>query len=144
MLTYNESNPPIQNWVRASKRLLEKNEKAKEMGDTIQICTRQPKNLQTLMGGCKSEPRGSTDVPPDAGCFKCGKCRVVCPVLNEGDTLTSTATQKIYKMKQKTTCDSDWVVYLLTFKKCKGHMWAKVRKPSKKDSLTTREISRRK
>ena len=120
MLTYNQSNPPIHKWVRTSKKLLEKNERAKELGETIQICTKQPKNLQALVGGCKSEPRGGTEATPGAGCFKCGKCRVVCPVLKEGNTFSSTATGKTYRMRQKTTCTSDWVIYLITCKKCKG------------------------
>ena len=120
MLTYNETNPPIHKWVRTSKKLLEKNEKAKELGDTIQLCTRQPKNLQALVGGFKNEASGPTEVPPDAGCVKCGKCRVVCPVLNEGNTFKSTATGKTYKIRQKITCFSDWVIYLITCKKCKG------------------------
>ena len=119
MLTYNKSNPPIHKWVRAGKKLLEKSEQAKALGEAIQICTKQPKNLQALVGGCKNEPRGA-ETPPDAGCVKCGKCKVVCPVLKESKTFTSTATKKTYKIQQKISCGSDWVIYLITCKKCSG------------------------
>jgi hypothetical protein len=120
MLTYNQSNPPIHKWVRAGKKMLEKNEHAKALGETIQICTRQPKNLQALVGGCKSREGGATDTPPDAGCVKCGRCRVACPVINESKEFTSTATNKKYTIRQKLSCDSDWVIYLVTCKNCKG------------------------
>ena len=103
------------------QKRLEKNEKAKELGDTIQVCTRQPQNLQALVGGYKHEASVPTEVPPDAVCVKCGKCRVVCPVLNEGNTFKSTATGKAYNIRQKTTCFSDWVIYLITCKKCKKY-----------------------
>jgi hypothetical protein len=119
MLTYNKSNPPIHKWVRAGKKLLEKSEQAKALGEAIQICTKQPKNLQALVGGCKNEPRVA-EIPPDAGCVKCGKCKVVCPVLKESKTFTSTATKKTYNIKQKISCGSDWVIYLITCKKCSG------------------------
>ena len=58
--------------------------------------------------------------PPDAGCYKCGQCRVLCPKLNEARFFTSTATQKSYPIRQKVTCKSDWVIYLGTCLKCKG------------------------
>ena len=41
-------------------------------------------------------------------------------MLKEGDIFKSTRTKKVYKMKQKLTCDSDWVIYLITCKKCEG------------------------
>ena len=45
IFTYNKSNPPIQKWIRQSKRFLDKNEKSKELGRNIQIAYRQPKNI---------------------------------------------------------------------------------------------------
>ena len=40
------SNPPIHKWIRQSKKYLERNEKAKELGKNIQIAYKQPKKHQ--------------------------------------------------------------------------------------------------
>ena len=58
--------------------------------------------------------------PPDVGCKKCNKCRVVCPILEETKIFKSTNTGKVYKIKQNVNCTSDWVIYLSTCKKCRG------------------------
>ena len=116
LFTHNYANPPIHKWVRECKPLLARNEKARAMGDRIQISTKQPKNLQRLVGGFK----GSRDVnpsPPEVGCSKCNHCRVSCPVIKEGATFKSTSTGKNYKIRQKVDCNSAWVIYLSTCKK---------------------------
>ena len=45
-----------------------RNEKAKALGKNIQICTKQPKNLQRLVGGLKDEHTIGRKMPNDAGC----------------------------------------------------------------------------
>ena len=74
-----------------------------------------------MVSGYQSSERGegAQNTPP-AGCFKCNKCRVSCPILVETDTFKSTNTQKTYKIKQRMTCDSSYLIYLATCKKCKG------------------------
>ena len=120
IFTHNESNPPIHKWVRMCKPLLERNAVSKEIGSKIQICTKQPKNLQAILGGFRGK-RVSQNVPADAGCSKCErKCKVSCPLIKEGNKFQSTRTQKIYNIRQKVDCDSDWVIYLITCKKCSG------------------------
>ena len=90
------------------------------MCDKIQITTRQPKNLQRIVtGNYKGE--GYDAPPPNPGCFKCPrKCKVSCPVLKEGLTFQSTNTKKIYTIKKQLNCESSYVIYLGTCKKCKG------------------------
>ena len=83
-------------WIRQSKKLLARNDEAKEIGAKIQIGSRQPKNLLRLVGGYKAG-QGVSKTPPDAGCFKCQKCRVSCPILNETKTFRSTNTGKFTK-----------------------------------------------
>ena len=117
IITHNQSNPPVHLWVRQCKSLLVRNEKAKNIGNRIQIGNRQPKNLQQLVGGDKGGPR---DIPPDAGCVKCNHCKVACPKLVESKSFVSTNTKKRYKIKQRIDCDSDFVIYLVTCKKCQG------------------------
>ena len=120
MFTHSQANPPIEMWIRQCKKLLVRNDQAKDIGDRIQIGSRQPKNLQRMVGGYKAGRGGSRNTPPDAGCLKCNRCKVVCPILKEGKKFTSTNTGKTYTIRQKVTCDSDWVIYLVTCKKCKG------------------------
>ena len=41
-------------------------------------------------------------------------------MMKEGKLFKSTRTKKSYKIKQKLDCESDWVIYLITCKKCSG------------------------
>lgn len=120
IFTYSTANPPIHKWVRESKKLLARNDDAKALGDKIQIGSKQPKNLQRLVGGFKNESAGPKTPTPGAGCKKCGRCRVSCPILNESKTFKSTSTGKVYKIRQDLTCTSDWLIYLATCKRCSG------------------------
>ena len=121
MFTHNESNPPIHKWVRMCKPLLERSTVAKDIGSKIQICTKQPRNLKTILGGYREKNRVSENAHADGGCLKCDKkCKVSCPMMNEGKFFKSTRTKKTYSIKQKVNCDSEWVIYLITCKKCLG------------------------
>ena len=122
MFTHNQGNPPLHKWMRDCKYLLARNEKAKDMGERIQICTKQPKNLQRLAGGFKGEPRGTQNIPPDAGCHKCKGCKVSCPVMNESTHFQSTSTGKRYRIRQRVDCDSALVIYLSTCRNPKDNM----------------------
>ena len=92
MFTHTQANPPIHMWIRQGKKLLARNDKAKEIGGRIQIGSRQPKNLQRLIGGSKGGGGGAKNTPQDAGCWKCNRCKVVCPILKEGNRFKSTNT----------------------------------------------------
>ena len=120
IFTHSKANPPIHKWIRESNKLLARNDDAKSLGDKIQIGSKQPKNLLRLIGGLKNESEGPNTIDPEAGCRKCGRCKVSCPILNESKTFKSTNTGKIYKIRQKLTCTSDWLVYLATCKRCAG------------------------
>ena len=97
-----------------------RNDDAKSLGEKIQIGSKQPKNLQRLIGGLKNDSGGSKPVDPQAGCRKCGRCKVSCPILNESKTFKSTNTGKVYKIREKLSCTSDWLIYLATCKRCAG------------------------
>ena len=72
IFTHNENNPPIYQWIRQSKKFLDRNEKAKVMGQNIQIAYRQPKNLKQLVGGSKNGVEAG-DRDTDVVCSKCKK-----------------------------------------------------------------------
>ena len=53
IFTHNNSNPPVYQWIREAKKLLVKNDKAKQIGDNVQIGWKQPRNLQRRVCGLK-------------------------------------------------------------------------------------------
>jgi hypothetical protein len=59
IFTYNASNPHIHPWVREAKKLLVRNNKAISLGSSIQITSRQPRNLQRLVSGVRKGGRGA-------------------------------------------------------------------------------------
>ena len=92
IFTYNRGNPPLHSWLRGAKKLLVKDERARKLGENIQICYRQPRNLKTHI-------RKPCAVEENPGCTKCGRCRVSCPVIVEGGKFTSTNTKRSYKIR---------------------------------------------
>ena len=132
ILTHNKVNPPVHIWMRECKKILVRNDEAKALGSRIQISSRQPKNLMRIAAGHKGG-KGVRKIPNDEnpGCFKCNHCRVSCPILNETKIFKSTNTGKIYKIRQHIDCDSDWLIFLCTCKKCKGQYVGKLTTPFK-------------
>ena len=140
IFTHNGGNPPLHKWLREAKKYLVKNEKAKALGEKIQICYSQPKNLKRIVTENKIK-KLTTENP---GCTKCGKCRVSCPIIKEGDTFTSTNTRKTYKIRQKLNCTSSFVIYLGTCEKCGGQYVGKSQTPFKvRHSNHKQEIKRK-
>ena len=85
----------------------------------MQIVTRQPRNLKRMVTGVKKEQPG-TEPEGEAGCFKCTKCKVACPVLKESKVFQSNNTKKTYPIRQHMTCTSSFVIYLATCRRCRG------------------------
>ena len=56
----------------------------------------------------------------DPGCDKCGSSRCVMhhEVLKTASSFTSSVTKKTYYMRHKLNCDSRFVIYLVTCKRC--------------------------
>ena len=130
IFTYNQNNPPIHKWIRQSKKFLERNEKAKELGKNIQIAYKQPKNIKRMVGGPSKGGGRESEIEP--GCSKCKKKCHACKVLNEGKTFKSTNTKKIYKIRQKVDCQSSYIIYLGTCQKCSGQYVGKSTQPFRK------------
>ena len=66
------------------------------------------------------------------GCWKCGKCKVACPILTEGRKFSSTNTKKTYDVKQHLYCNRQFVIYLATCQRCKGQYVGKSQTPFKR------------
>ena len=129
IFTHNKGGPPIYQWIREGKKQLIKNERAKKLGDRIQIGWKQPKNLQRIVCGLKTKE----GYPPteNPGCWKCNRCSVACPVLVEGKTFESTNTKRTYVIRKNLTCNSKFVIYLATCQKCRGQYVGKSTTPFK-------------
>ena len=119
IFTHNRGNPPLQKWLNESKKFLV-SAKGKEFGRKFQIAYKQPKNLRRLVAGCKEKVQNTPPEDGEVGCYKCNHCRVSCPVITESQRFRSTNTQRSYPIKHKMTCDSSYVIYLATCKRCKG------------------------
>ena len=139
IFTHNEGNPPLHKWVRDARKCLLKNERAKKLGSNIQICFKQPKNLKRLVT-LKNGPRDEVENP---GCWRCGRCKVSCPILKEGTKFSSTNTGRTYTIRQCLDCSSSFVIYLATCQNCRGQYVGKSETPFKqRHSNHKQEIKR--
>ena len=118
IFTFNEGNPPLHLWLRQAKKCLLKNEKAKQIGEKLQITFRQPKNLKKIVTGLPK--LGEGEIETDPGCYKCEKNCHTCKILKEGKHFWSTNTGRRYNIQQKVSCESSFVVYLGTCLQCNG------------------------
>ena len=132
ILTQNKKNPPVQTWLRKGKKLLIRNEKAKAIGKTIQITSKQPKNLQRIVAGLKDGGGNSPPSTAPPGCHKCVRKCHACPILREGSKFQSTNTKKIYPIRKHLDCDSSYIIYLGTCNRCKGQYIGKSIRPLKR------------
>ena len=119
VFTHNKANPPLHKWLRESKRVLLKNDEAREMGNKIQIGWRQPRSLKNTVCGSKKGASKKAPVSENPGCYKCGKCHA-CPKIKEGKSFCSTNTSKKYNIKHHLKCTSSFVIYLATCRRCHG------------------------
>ena len=127
IFTYNKANPPLHLWLRQAQKCLVKNERAKLLGQKMQITYRQPSNLKRIVTGLPHQGEGGQD--PNPGCFKCGKNCHTCPILKEGRSFVSTNTGRAYVIRQKVTCASSYIIYLGTCLKCGGQYVGKSSRP---------------
>ena len=127
IFTHNRGNPPLHVWLREGKRCLVKNEKAKLLGEKLQISYRQPKSIKRIV----TQKKIVKTEEQNPGCSKCGGCRVSCPIIKEGGTFSSTNTKKTYRIRQKLDCKSSYVIYLATCVRCQGQYVGKSQTPFK-------------
>jgi hypothetical protein len=131
IFTHNNQNPPLHKWIRQGKKYLT-SPQAKEVGTRLQIVTKQPKNMKQLVSGVCSG-RGAENIQQEEpGCHKCNHCRVSCLKIRETQTFSSINTHKTYHIQQHLTCDSPYVLYLVTCTRCGGQYVGKSVTPFKK------------
>ena len=115
--------PFINRLIRKHYHLLESSPKLKELFPPNSIISsfRRPKNLKEILAPskCKNNPLPTTDVPA-SGCFKCDKsrCDLCKNFLVESKTFSSAQTGKTYSVRQRLSCSSLNVIYLVHCNKC--------------------------
>ena len=79
---------------------------------------RRGKNIKEFLATAKINTPSKIEEIGQQLC--CGKDCVYCPLLEEtnGASFRSSKTGRIYKLRQTVNCESTWVVYLVTCKKC--------------------------
>ena len=87
--------------------------------------TRQSKNLQRALTSTKVK-RANVDnehrsnFEQGAGSSKCSGCHA-CPIVKNTETFRSTNTKRKYPIKQKISCRSKFIIYLIYCSNCRGN-----------------------
>ena len=64
IFTQNESNPPIHRWIRDARKTLIRDERSVEIGKMVQITSKQPKNIKSIVTKNNNRGRGGDKDPP--------------------------------------------------------------------------------
>jgi hypothetical protein len=123
VLTYNPNLPSINGLIKKHFHLLLSCPKLRELFPPNSIISsfRRPKNLKEILAPskCRKSSSQSTAIPT-AGCFTCDKtrCDLCKNFLVNSQTFSSAQTGKTYFVRQKLSCNSSNVIYLVHCKKC--------------------------
>ena len=99
--TYNEKNPPLKKFFKDSRHILDLDPRTKKIADQVRFVSTQSKNLQKQLTSSKQKDLTQVkrpEIDKNAGCFKCGRCRVACPKIKEEKCFESTVTGRSYKI----------------------------------------------
>ena len=115
--TYNAKNPPYSKWFRELRHILDKNPHNKKIADNVTFVTRQSKNLLRALTSSKvtTEKRRQ-----GAGSKKCSGCHA-CPKVQQTKFFKSTNTKRKYQIRQKISCRTSFLIYLVFCSNCGGN-----------------------
>ena len=77
---------------------------------------RRPPNLRDLLVHAKVTPPTTGEDPP--GAFKCLKKCIVCTFIHTSTKFTSTVTGESFPISSNLSCKTNWLIYLITCKRC--------------------------
>ena len=119
VLDYNPRLPDISNIISSNIHFLESSPILKTIfpGKSIMPAYRRTKNLKDILAPSKFKPKCTVE---KAGCYKCTakRCDLCSNFLMESDIFSSTATGKIYKIKEQLSCTSSNIIYIAQCIKC--------------------------
>ena len=120
VITINPGNPPFKKWLEELLPILHRDPTMRKIIPDIPVVKNQPASVASIAVKARHWKGGQDD---QTG----GSCRqhlpdrcVCCNMLEEGPvkTFSSTKTQREYNIRRKYTCNSSWVIYLVTCKQC--------------------------
>ena len=123
VLTYNPNLPSINGLIKKHFHFLLSSPKLKELFPPNSIISsfRRSKNLREILAPSRCRKGSPESITlPSAGCFTCNKtrCDLCKNFLVNSQTFSSAQTGKTYFVRQKLSCNSANVIYLVHCKKC--------------------------
>ena len=82
---------------------------------------RKGKNIKEMLATAKINEPNRRDMSSEGKQTSCGKNCAYCDLMNDttGNTFTSNQTKSTHRLRQIVDCESRWVVYMVTCKRCK-------------------------
>ena len=125
VLTFNPNLPSINGVISKHFHLLQSSPKFNELFPPNSIISsfRRPKNLKEILAPSKRrnhQQHSTTTISSLPGCFRCNKlrCDLCKNFLVNSKTFSSAQTDKIYQVRQRLSCNSTNVIYLVHCIKC--------------------------
>ena len=112
VITHNPSNPPLRQWFTDLQSYIVEpsNRMARVLPRPPIVGERNCKSLRNLL----MPSRLPVPKDPSTGCFKCDKKCVICDQhLVEGKTFQSQATGETFTLRDRVSCETESVIYLL-------------------------------
>lgn len=116
---FNPSSPNISKILKKHEHLLRGHEKLNKLfpARSFQVVHRRSKNLQELM--LRADPYSARPMEMDCQYTKCGRCDSCKNFVIGENTIKSTATGKVFKLRKNLDCSSPNVIYVCECKRCK-------------------------
>lgn len=121
--TYNAKNPPYSKWFRELRHILDKDPHNKKIANNVMFVTRQSKNLLRALTSSKvtsEKTRQNPTFEQGAGSKKCSGCHA-CPKVQQTKFFKSTNTKRKYQIRQKISCRTSFLIYLVFCSNCGGN-----------------------
>ena len=142
IFTHNEKNPPIHQWFRQCRKILERNEKGKVMGKSVQIVYTQAKSLKKLVVGQKVEGMEGAELFLMRGVLNARQSAMPVQLWLKVELSKAQHTRKTYQIKQQVNYQSPFIVYLGTCQKCHGQYVGKSTQPfPRRHSIHKQEVN---
>ena len=114
VMDYNPALPPLNKIIYKHKYILKlDNELSKIINpENIFVSYRSNKSIKDMLI-CNKLKSGNDQIYEETGCFKCNKCYLCKLYLKETKTYKSYHSNQVFRIQNRLTCDSKYVVYLI-------------------------------
>ena len=122
--------PPTKKWFKELRNILDTDPRNKKIAEKVMFVTRQSKNLLRALTSSKLKNETEVQRPifeQGAGSRKCSRCHA-CEKVQNSKMFKSTNTKRKYPIRQKISCRSSYVIYLIFCRNCKGNYVGKTKR----------------